>query len=109
MDLWDDPPESVRREFKHGPWAGMPSRFEWNNSPNHAHSQTCIECGYRWGHTDFTYRAHPSRPVETHHICWNCWMIDNQPDSVGRFWGLVDSAKSSPKAKDQGGFKMIGQ
>ena len=101
MNLWDDPYESVQKEFKHGPWAGMESRQVWNSSPMHRHDATCIECGYKWGHTDFTYRSHPSNPVETHHICWNCWMIDNEPEKVRAYWGRVDSngsvKKESPK------------
>ena len=105
--MWDDPYGAPEREFKHGPWSGMPPRHIWNSSPNQAHSQTCIECGYRWGETDFSYRAHPSRPVELHQICWNCWMIDNQPETVQAHWAQVDSGKVKTK-ESKGGFKSLG-
>jgi len=96
-NLWDDPYASVERAFKHGPWAGMPPRNEWNTSPMHRNHATCIECGYKWDQTDFTYRSHPSNPPETHNICWNCWMIDNNPEKVGKFWRAIDGVKPEPK------------
>jgi hypothetical protein len=106
--LWDDPPESVQREFKHGPWSGMPTRHEWNSSPNHTHMLPCEECGYKWGETDFSYRAHPSRPVERHRICWNCWMLDNNPEQVTAHWSHVDSTKPAPR-EAKGFSKIHGQ
>lgn len=111
MSQWDDPYGSTAREFKHGPWAGMPSRHGWNNSPNHGHMAICEECGYKWGDTDFSYRAHPSRPAERHRICWNCWMIDNKPDESRRYWEVVDRANSPSAAKPKAetrGLKSLG-
>lgn len=106
-NLWDDPYGPTSREFKHGPWHGMPPRNEWNSSVNHSHMTPCIECGYKWGETDFSYRAHHSRPVERHLICWNCWMIDNNPEQVRACWSKVDNKKVEPK--EQKGFSRIGQ
>ena len=102
MDLWDDPYETTRKEFKHGPWIGMASRQVWNSSPNHRNDKICIECGYKWGYTDFRYRPHPSREVEDNAICWNCWMIDTDPEYIRRIWARIDNGgkaeeKKSPK------------
>lgn len=99
-NLWDDPyGHATERAYKHGPWEGMPPRSEWNASTTLRGCQTCIECGYRWGQTDFTYRSHLSNPSETHTICWNCWMIDNNPEKVQAYWRAKDGIKPESKRK----------
>ena len=94
MNMWDDPYGSVERSFKHGPWIGM-DRQNWNGSPNHRNDATCTECGYKWGHTDFRYASHPSNPVEVHSICWNCWMLDNNPEYMKKLWANIDENNGS--------------
>ena len=88
---FDDESHHTERSWKHGPWQGMDSRFVWNGSPNHRDDSVCIECGYKWGQHDFSYRAHPSMPVEVHSICWNCWMLDNNPEYMQKVWAKIDA------------------
>lgn len=100
-DLWSDPyGPSVERGWKHGPWAGMPARQDWNSSPSLRPCQTCIECGYKWDQQDFTYASHPTNGPDVHQICWNCWMVDNNPEKVTKHWQIVDKVDGSHKKPD---------
>ena len=110
MTGWDDPyGSSAAKEFKHGPFWHMDSRFIWNASPNHLHWQLCPLCGYRWGQDDFEYCSNPSDYPTRKHICWNCWMLEEKPEDVQKYWEKADALKSGtkPKTEEKSKFKPI--
>lgn len=109
---WDDEPQHhTERQYRRS-WRGMPLRSEWNASPFRRSCQQCESCGYRWDQADFTYRGltkvnGKEPPVMIHAVCWNCFMLDTQPDRMSAAWSSLDrpatGVKAAPTLKALGG------
>lgn len=109
---WDDEPQHHTERLFRRTWRGMPLRSEWNAGPLRRHCQQCTSCGYRWDQTDFTYRGlakvnGKEPPVMIHPVCWNCFMLDTQPERMAQSWASLDrpatGTKAAPALKALGG------
>lgn len=95
--LWQDEYPTAQREFRHGPWRGYPPRYEWNAAPMRMHEKECPGCGYRYDGSVYTYKpAVKSKAPVVNFLCWNCWMLEDKPEEVAKFWATVDRNNAPP-------------
>lgn len=107
---------NTQQEFRHN-WQAMPPRDIWNADPLRKTCNTCPHCGYRWDQVDFTYRDGSGMTVDgrfqlnpsaLHTICWNCWMVEKQPEKVQKYWDAADRPAVGSTSKKTAELKPLG-